>query len=421
MATAEGAAEAAGIVGSADRVGAEPPLSTHVRQAAAHQIDLRGAESGVAVGQVAGFGAAAVPLRSASRPRLEVVRRLGSGRRETRPVEEPVEEPEVGEALAESAPEPVEETAEELVADAAEEPVGPEAEAVEAAAEVAEPVEPESEEVAEAADKAVEREPVAPGTEESAEPATEVQEPVEPESTEPAAAADKAVEPEPVAPQTEEPAEPAAEVDEPVDGPVEPAAEAEKPGEPAVEELGGEPVQPASAGVPAPDRAVRIAAAAFVPIALLIKTGLDPRWWANLSLVQGLVLALGIGLAVVGFDWVRRATRPPRALRRRHSELVLQAAEQEAVRIEQARVLLDRLDDPEAAPDAWERFESMTSLSVPRSTRSLIDPQMDPGALVRYLAVRQRVTPAREQGLLIVAAVPYLLCLLPAAAMVLSL
>ena len=373
-------AAATGLVGSGDR-GAADPRSSVGEPAPAQQIDLRRAESGVAVGQGASFGAAAVPLRSSPRPRLEVVRRLGSGRRDTHTVE-----PE------------------------AEEPVEPEVE---------EPVEPEVEDAdepeVEDADEPAGEGPVEQEVDEPVEPVVEVDDSIETvesdveDADEPASAqtAGEVL----VVPNVEDVAELAAETEQPVEG----------PGELEVEEPEQESAQPTHAAVPAAGRAVRAAAAAVLPFALMIKTGMDSRWWANLAGVEGVVLAVAISLSVVGSVWLWRATRPPRALRRRHSELVVQAANEEAVRIEQARVLLDRLDDPEAAVDAWESFESMTSLSVPRSTRSLIDPQMDPGALVRYLAVRQRVTPAREQSLLMVAAVPSVLCLLPALAMVLSL
>jgi hypothetical protein len=76
-------------------------------------------------------------------------------------------------------------------------------------------------------------------------------------------------------------------------------------------------------------------------------------------------------------------------------------------------------DDDADIIEAWRKFEQRTGLVVPGATRAVVDPHMDPAALVRYLSARQRDGLPAPQPLLVVAAVPLLLCLLPAALLVL--
>ena len=52
---------------------------------------------------------------------------------------------------------------------------------------------------------------------------------------------------------------------------------------------------------------------------------------------------------------------------------------------------------------AWEEFEARTGLVVPGGTRTVVDPGMDPAALVRYLTARQRGAMATPASLVVVA------------------
>ncbi|MGH8891802.1 MAG: hypothetical protein ACRDWY_00605, partial [Actinomycetes bacterium] len=76
--------------------------------------------------------------------------------------------------------------------------------------------------------------------------------------------------------------------------------------------------------------------------------------------------------------------------------------------------VLAALREGRATTDTWDNFEFWSGLSVPGSTRSVVDPEMDPAALVRYLAARQQAAPPQPQSLALVTLVPSALCLVPA-------
>ncbi|MGH3979978.1 MAG: hypothetical protein ACRDRZ_13425, partial [Pseudonocardiaceae bacterium] len=166
--------------------------------------------------------------------------------------------------------------------------------------------------------------------------------------------------------------------------------------------------------VPLPAWLVRLAAAAMLPVALSVKTGLEPGWWGQLAIRSfvGLVL-VGI-LTVLGIGWLWRSTQPPYALRRRDARRILRAMRRREGQEQAAATLLAALRNGSATLDTWHEFEIRTGLTVPASTRTVVDPEMQPAGLVRYLVARQQISVPKPLPLLSVALVPFALCLLPA-------
>ena len=175
----------------------------------------------------------------------------------------------------------------------------------------------------------------------------------------------------------------------------------------------GEPPQ-------APTRVVRLVAAVLVPAAVAVKLLLSGTWWTGLDLLGWTALAASAALTAVGLRWLRQSTTPPFSLRRRSARRIRAWQLVQRSHTDHATRLLSAMDDADAdGIDAWREFEQRTGLVVPEATRTVVDPHMDPAALVRYLSARQRDKLPAPQPLLVVAAVPLLVCLLPAALLVL--
>jgi hypothetical protein len=154
----------------------------------------------------------------------------------------------------------------------------------------------------------------------------------------------------------------------------------------------------------------------LVPAAVLLHSRSGLSWVVDASPARLAVVVFALTLALVGLRWLWVATTPPYALRRRTAR----AIEQAQVRLdEQAREVADMLDavrEDRASDATWAAFEERTGLDVPPSTRSALDPGMDPVALARYLGARSQTSaaPAAASPAL-VALVPLLTCLVPAA------
>jgi hypothetical protein len=127
------------------------------------------------------------------------------------------------------------------------------------------------------------------------------------------------------------------------------------------------------------------------------------------------MLVLAVLLTVLGLGWLWAATREPRALLPQTRRDLVAAELRHRARVAAAVALLGELRTGGSSPEeTWARFEAQTGMTVPSATRTVIDPEMDPGALVRHLAARQRQGPARARSLGVVTLVPLLTCLVPA-------
>jgi hypothetical protein len=124
-------------------------------------------------------------------------------------------------------------------------------------------------------------------------------------------------------------------------------------------------------------------------------------------------------LAVIGVRWTWVASSTPYALRRRTARRIVAGDELQRRWTGDAAGLLTAVRDGTADGAAWDEFERCTGLVVPGGTRTAVDAGMDPAALVRYLVARQRERLPVPRPLVVVAAVPMLVCLLPAALLVL--
>ncbi|HEX7189216.1 MAG TPA: hypothetical protein VF423_13415 [Actinomycetes bacterium] len=178
----------------------------------------------------------------------------------------------------------------------------------------------------------------------------------------------------------------------------------------------------ASVRVPAHDGAwtdvdrVKMAAIALLPALLVARTAIDPQWWLG-GTTTWTGLAAAAVLAVVGVRWLSRATRRPWALRQSTREQLLASEQQQAGRAESARRLLSGLATRQDADRLWKDFTEATGLYVPPQMRPLISDRMEPDALVRYLTARSGAR-VGERPLWVVAGVPWLSCLVPAALLV---
>ena len=180
----------------------------------------------------------------------------------------------------------------------------------------------------------------------------------------------------------------------------------------------------ASAGVPGSvDRkvhVVRLAAVLLVPAVAALRTVVQGRWWTDNGPVGAAMLALAVLLTVLGVGWLWFATRDPHALLPRTRRALAEADQRHHAPVAAAVALLDELRTGGPSTDeAWARFEAQTGLTVPSATRTVIDPQMDPGALLRHLAARQVEGPTRARSLTVVTLVPLLTCLVPASVLLL--
>jgi hypothetical protein len=153
-----------------------------------------------------------------------------------------------------------------------------------------------------------------------------------------------------------------------------------------------------------------------VPVALVLRTGLAPRSGLGGTAV---LLAVAAVLTALGVRWVWVATSPPYALLRRTARRIAAATELQRSQADDAAHLLAAVREGTTDDAAWVDFERRSGLVVPGGTRAALDPGMDPAALVRYLTARQRDGLPTPQSLLVVTVVPVLVCLLPAALLVL--
>jgi hypothetical protein len=147
---------------------------------------------------------------------------------------------------------------------------------------------------------------------------------------------------------------------------------------------------------------------------------LQGRWWTDAGPLGWSVLALAGLLTVLGLGWLWTATGEPHALLPRTRRALAAAEQRQQAQVAAAVALLGELQaGGPSTQETWARFEAQTGLTVPSATRTVIDPEMDPGALVRHLAARQRQGPARAQSLAVVTLVPLLTCLVPASVLLL--
>ena len=164
---------------------------------------------------------------------------------------------------------------------------------------------------------------------------------------------------------------------------------------------------------------MRAVAVLVVPAAVLLRTALAPSSWSGIGTVEAVLLVVAAVLTVLGVAWTWLATTPPYALRRRTAQRIVASEQLQRSQTGDAARMLAKVGEGTADQAAWDDFEQRTGLVVPGGTRTAVDPGMDPAALVRYLSARQRDGLPAPQPLLVVAAVPLLLCLLPAALLVL--
>jgi hypothetical protein len=160
---------------------------------------------------------------------------------------------------------------------------------------------------------------------------------------------------------------------------------------------------------------VRLGAALMVPAVVAVRTVAQGRWWTDAGPVGWSMLVLAVLLTVLGVGWLWFATDEPHALLPRTRRALAEAEQQHRAHVAAAVDLLAELrTGGTSTEETWARFEAQTGLTVPSATRTVIDPEMDPGALVRHLAARQRQGPAGAQSLGLVTLVPLLTCLVPA-------
>jgi hypothetical protein len=188
---------------------------------------------------------------------------------------------------------------------------------------------------------------------------------------------------------------------------------------------GPEPRQVAEARITAPARVpgsvgwkvliVRLVAVLMVPAIVAVRTVAQGQWWTDAGPVGWSMLVLAVLLTVLGVGWLWFATDEPHALLPRTRRALAEAEQQHRAQVAAAVDLLAELrTGGTSTEETWARFEAQTGLTVPSATRTVIDPEMDPGALVRHLAARQRPGRAGAQSLGVVTLVPLLTCLVPA-------
>ena len=163
----------------------------------------------------------------------------------------------------------------------------------------------------------------------------------------------------------------------------------------------------------------RAVALLVVPAAVAGRTAVAGAWWSGMGAGGAAVLAAAAVLTALGVRWTWVANTPPYALRRRTARRIVAAEQLQQAQTAEAARLLDAVGTT-GDDGAWEEFEARTGLVVPGGTRTVVDPGMDPAALVRYLTARQRDAMATPAPLVVVALVPLVLTLLPAALLVLA-
>ncbi len=160
----------------------------------------------------------------------------------------------------------------------------------------------------------------------------------------------------------------------------------------------------------------RVVALGLVPAAVALRTLAAGAWWSGLGTAGSVLLAAALLLTLLGLRWTWVATSPPYALRRATARRLAEAEQRRRDQAVHAAELLSRLGEGGVDDGAaWEAFEQHSGLTVPGSTRAVIDPGMDPAALVRYLGARRRDGSPVPQPLLVVAVVPLVTTLVPAA------
>jgi hypothetical protein len=165
---------------------------------------------------------------------------------------------------------------------------------------------------------------------------------------------------------------------------------------------------------------VRLVAALLVPAVVVLRTVAQGRWWTDAGPLGWSMLALAGLLTLLGLGWLWAATGEPHALLPRTRRALAAAEQRHQAHVAAAAALLAELQSGgPSTEEIWARFEAQTGLTVPSATRTVIDPGMDPGALVRHLAARQRQGPTRAQSLAVVTLVPLLTCLVPASVLLL--
>lgn len=164
---------------------------------------------------------------------------------------------------------------------------------------------------------------------------------------------------------------------------------------------------------------VRAMALLLVPAVAALRTLVQGSWWTGAGTVNIVLVGAAVLLTVLGSRWIWAATSEPFTLLRRTARRIHEEQGRLAEQSRAATDLLAAVRDGRTDDETWEVFEERTGLVVPGSTRSALDPGMDPLALVRYLAARQQGLLA-PQSLLMVTIVPVLTCLAPAALLLLS-
>jgi hypothetical protein len=164
---------------------------------------------------------------------------------------------------------------------------------------------------------------------------------------------------------------------------------------------------------------VRVLATLLVPVVAALRTLLQGSWWTGAGTVNLVLVAVAALLTLLGTRWIWAATSEPFTVLRRTARRIHEEQGRLAEQATAAADLLATVREGRTDAEAWELFEERTGLVVPGSTRSALDPGMDPHALVRYLAARQHAL-QEPQSLLMVTIVPVLTCLAPAALLLLS-
>jgi hypothetical protein len=189
--------------------------------------------------------------------------------------------------------------------------------------------------------------------------------------------------------------------------------------EPLARPATGVGARPRGEDWPARTEAVRAIGLLVVPAAVVIKLLLSGPGWSEVGRWGVTALSVAAVLTLLGVRWLWMSTTPPFSLRRRTARRIREWKIAQVRHTNDAERLLTALAAETGGTEAWGQFERSTGLVVPGATRAVVDPNMDAAALVRYLSARQIEGQPTAQPLVVVAAVPLLTCLLPAALLVL--
>jgi hypothetical protein len=189
-----------------------------------------------------------------------------------------------------------------------------------------------------------------------------------------------------------------------------------------------QPRRVAEAGVAAPAQVsggsgwkvplVRLLAALLVPAVVAVRTVAQGRWWTDVGSVGWTMLALAVLLTVLGAGWLWFATDQPQALLPRTLRALADAKLQHrAGAASAAGPLAELRAGGRSTPGP--QVAAQTEVSVPSATRTVVDPDMDPGARVRRLVASQRQGSTRAPSLRVATLLPPLTCLVFASVLLL--